>query len=83
MEYVRKRQMSSLRNITDSTAALVESAYDGAVESGHSEPESYLDVIRRTKKAVHLVTESDVWGHMQVQEHEFSDNRFKSQSLHH
>ena len=37
--------MSSLRNMTDSTAALVESASDGAVGSGHNDPESFLDVI--------------------------------------
>ena len=79
--------MSSLRNMTDSTSALVESASDGAVESDHSEPESFLDVIRRTKKAAHLVTESDVWGQQTVQEqeqeHVFPDNQCNSQSLHH
>ena len=77
--------MSSLRNMTDSTSAPVESASDGAVESAHSEPESFLDVIRRTKKAAHLVTESDVWGQEQEQEQErvFPDNQCNSQSLHH
>lgn len=75
--------MSSLRNITDSATALVGSASDGAVESAHSEPESFLDVIRRTKLAAHLVTESDVWGKEHEQEHKFPDNQSNSQSLHH
>jgi hypothetical protein len=77
--------MSSLRNMTDSTAAVVESASDGAAESAHSEQESFLDVIRRTKKAAHLMTESDVWGKVQEQEqeHKVPDNQCNSQSLHH
>ena len=62
MEYVGKAQMSSLRNITDSTAVTVGSACDGAEKIAHSEPENFLDVIRRTKNAAHLVSESAVWG---------------------
>jgi hypothetical protein len=77
--------MSGLRNMTDSTSAVVESASGGAAESAHSEPESFLDVIRRTKQAAHLVTESYVWGQEQVQEQEraFPNNQYNSQSLHH
>ena len=62
LEYVSKGQMLSLRNMTDSMVVSDTSACDGVEENARSESESFLDVIRRTKNAAHLVAESAVWG---------------------
>ena len=62
LEYVGKGQMLSLRNMTDSMVVSDTSAADGAEDNARSESESFLDVIRRTKNAAHLVAESAVWG---------------------
>lgn len=54
--------MLSLRNMTDSKVVSSTSACDWAEDYARSESESFLDVIRRTKNASHLVAESAVWG---------------------